>query len=783
MSQTNEPVQETPLPLAPVARARPRILRGLAWVALLAVIGGGLLVYRTRKPDCRTTARTEPDAIVVLVCEREYQRTGDPAAGALLADAHRRSKNHAVASAIANGLLVTSARGEAFRVLGKIAKTENRLDAAMSAFEAARDLHRAGARRGELARDDQAIAGIQQTRHQFAQALRTLDECIGEAHAAEDAITEGYCHLSAAYVLMMAGSFEEAQGELERARPQLTQGRDLVWFESQQANLYQERLRSPVNEGYHEQAIVLFKDALRRAQRAQLPDLVLSAELNLAGSLAETQQFGAAEQHLAAAKLLDTAGAHASDRAQIAARIAYRRGNLALAFSLNERLYDASTDDDDRILVCAMQARIALASDDLGRAELWARRGVALAEKVRAEAGVELRAWILETRREPYELLFTALARAGRTAQALDVFDQWQGRSLRDALSRQTSTTALDLRGTASRIESFGTWLPMLSEAPLMQSTAGHLAIEAVRSIDLLALVIADHHLWSVTTEGGRVHLDDRGPFAALKDRIDRFTAAPTDRRLAEELGQLLVREASFRTTREALRVVLDGPLSALPVAALRHKGQALIAARPIVRAPRLSEVACVARSAQPRKPIILADAAGNLPDARAEAQEIAARLGTTSAVGAEATSAALFAASRNSLLHVAVHADIDAGGGFLALFDQRVHALDISTRKLGPALVVLSACGSAMSDDLELAGSLATAFLAGGSAQVMATVRAVSDAGARELTARFYREGGADDPVHVLARIQAALADTDNTDWPSFAVFGHDLCTRSPNL
>jgi len=751
---------------------------------LIAVIGVGFLVYRTRKQDCLGAARTETDAIVVLVCEREYLHTGDPAVGAQLADAQRRSKNFAVASAIAHGLLVTPARAEAFRVLGKIAKAEHRLDAALSLLDTASDLHRAEARRAELAKDDLAIAGIQKDRHQFAPSLRALDECITEAHAADDQITEGKCHASAAFVLSRAGSFGGAQLELDRAQPLLTKGPDLAFFEYEQGNLYQEQLRSPVGEGYHKQAISMFRNALARAERAQLPDLVLSTELNLAASLAEDHQFDEAERHLASAKRLDTNGTYELERAGIQARIAYRRGDLLLASSVNDRLYPKLTDDDDRLEVCAMQAHIALASDDLVRAEQWARRGVAHAENIRAtQSGIELRAWILSTRREPYELLFTALARAGRVAEALDAIDQWQGRSLVDELSKPLPAAPLDLRAAANRLESFGTWLPTVSDAPLMKVAAGHPAIEAVRSIDLLALVIADRRLWCVTAAGGQVRLDDLGLFATFKERIDRFTVAPTNRAIAEELGQLVLRDTIFRTTPESLRVVLDGPLSTLPVAALRRNGQPLIAVRPIIRAPRISEVACTPRPSQPRPAIILADAAGDLPGARAEAQEIAAALGTTGAVGAAATSTALYAANRNNLVHLAVHADIDADGGYLALYDRKVHVLDVSAHKLGPGLVVLAACNSALSDDLELAGSLATAFLAGGSTQVMATLRPVSDTGAHELTARFYREGGANDPVRKLAKIQAALADSDNTDWPSFAVFGHDLCNSSSTL
>src|SRR6185295_7151728 len=129
-----------------------------------------------------------------------------------------------------------------------------------------------------------------------------------------------------------------------------------------------------------------------------------------------------------------------------------------------------------------------------------------------------------------------------------------------------------------------------------------------------------------------------------------------------------------------------------------------------------ISAFACAPPPSQERKAIVLADAGGDLPEAGDEAREIAAMLGTTSAVGAEATTAALFAADHTNLLHVAVHADIDGNGGFLALYDQRTYALQISARKLAPALVVLSACDSALSNDRELAGSLASAFLVGGS-------------------------------------------------------------------
>jgi CHAT domain-containing protein len=68
-----------------------------------------------------------------------------------------------------------------------------------------------------------------------------------------------------------------------------------------------------------------------------------------------------------------------------------------------------------------------------------------------------------------------------------------------------------------------------------------------------------------------------------------------------------------------------------------------------------------------------------------------------------------------------------------------------------------------------------------GGSERVVATLRLVSDAGALELTRRFYDAQGARDPVRALARIQTELARSDDKEWPNFAVFGKHVCAPPP--
>lgn len=210
---------------------------------------------------------------------------------------------------------------------------------------------------------------------------------------------------------------------------------------------------------------------------------------------------------------------------------------------------------------------------------------------------------------------------------------------------------------------------------------------------------------------------------------------------------------------------------------ALRRNGQPVIAIRPVIRAPRIPTVSRCEPRAGITSATVIADAAGDLPDARRESAKVASRFRATPRVGEAATGAALFEARPEQLLHVAVHADVDAVGGVLRMYDRAVSAPEISAAKLRPALVVLSGCNTASAWDPELAGSLSTAFLASGSGFVVATLRTVSDVGALDLTSRFYNARGADDPVRALAAIQADLSRTDNQDWPNFAVFSNEVC------
>ncbi|HEY0994240.1 MAG TPA: tetratricopeptide repeat protein, partial [Kofleriaceae bacterium] len=548
----------------PAAVARRALRRSMLKIAaLVAVLGAKFVVCRTTEIDCRTAARELSTGVAVTVCQAEYALTGEPATGAYLAQVLRRAGNTEAAAALANDLLATSARPDALQTLGRIAVSENRLDAAISTLERARQLHLAERRFDQLAIDDQTLAGIFTRQKRFAEALRALEDCITEGREARDAVSEGYCHTSAGQALWRLGHFQLARRELERAQALLTSDRDLAVLERNLGDLDQDIARTPLHQNHNQMAIVHFQNALVRAARAKLTAEALSAELNLAYSFARKGRADEAARHLDAARAMDHDDRQATNRTLVQAHVEYARGDHAAAAKLGESIYDhPQLDADDRLQIAEMQARIALAGNDLARAETWASHGIDIVESIRRTQVLELRPWVLSSRRGPYELLFVTLARAGRLADALLVFDQLQGRTLLDAMSRANPTAALDLRGAAAHAETLRALLPALSSAPLAATGDRKAIFDALSSIDLLALVVADDDVWCVTVSQGRLAIADIGKLDELNPSLQQLAATPGDSALAERLGGLIVRGELFRATPAALRVILDGPLS-----------------------------------------------------------------------------------------------------------------------------------------------------------------------------------------------------------------------------
>lgn len=134
--------------------------------------------------------------------------------------------------------------------------------------------------------------------------------------------------------------------------------------------------------------------------------------------------------------------------------------------------------------------------------------------------------------------------------------------------------------------------------------------------------------------------------------------------------------------------------------------------------------------------------------------------------------------AARSDILHLATHASLEreADQAHLMLADGRYSARQVFACPLKPgALVVLSACNTANSRGQERAPTtLASAFLAAGASQVVATLAPVEDEAARRFFASFYTQLQAGyAPPQALQRAKAERASDPDKYWAAFVLLG----------
>jgi len=742
-------------------RRRRRGVIGLVSVLVIGAAAGSIVVTRARSEDraapagCADVVAKGNDAAAILVCQEEYVRTNDPQVGAQLANALRHTGKRREAATLANELLATAAQADALYTLGKIASDEGRRDDAERALRRASELHRDQQHWADAAADLQALAGIS---NDFVDQLVGFDQAVSDARRGDDARIEAYCHLSASEVLSQIDARSGALGELERAQRLLSQPADLVQLEVRRGSVYQ-------NLGDHARAAIAFEHALAGAETVPTARFARMARFNLAFSLAESGDLADATLQLQAVSALDPRDRQLAVRLPLEARIARRGGDLARAAEILERAIAATDQDDTEDLRDrdVERAEIALERGDLATAEGSARRAIGRIEALRSpHPPALLRSWMMTHRRIPYELLFATLARRGDAAGALVVFDHYRGLGVLAGLMHDDGDGAPSPgpSGLAFPVAELARWFPSLQASALATPAPEAAILDAVRAASLLVFVVAHGDLWRITAEAGRLRVEPLGPLEALRPRLAQFQAAPGDRTNAAALGDLLVPADLARPSDRVLHVVLDEPLAWLPVAALRVGGRRLIAARPIVRAARPSDLGCADRPHGPPR-VVLIDDHGE-----------PARPGA--AVSPGATRAALFGVARSDLLHIAAPIARDALGDALVLQDGRVRALELAGHAGVAARVVLTPreAGPAGST------ALAMAFLAAGADQVIAAVRPVPRATAERLTEQIVR-ADVPDLVRALAHVQAAEDRSGDDDpWFGFAAFGRATCT-----
>jgi CHAT domain-containing protein len=270
---------------------------------------------------------------------------------------------------------------------------------------------------------------------------------------------------------------------------------------------------------------------------------------------------------------------------------------------------------------------------------------------------------------------------------------------------------------------------------------------------------------------------------APVRQHLDSLTVR-VERRLTRLHALVWAPLAGLVHGRRRLLVVPHGALGALPFAAL-HDGQCTLAERfelALVPSARLALRGLHRRPGTPRSAIALGESS-RLPHAEREALDVAALFAQGQAfVGDQATLATLGDhASKADVIHLACHAQFRSDNPMfsaLQLHDGALTAERAEHLPLRPAIVVLSACETALADhgggDEQV--GLVRAFLVAGASRVVASLWPVDDQITATFMQHFYRALGAgESPACALRGTQTVLMKRHPHPffWAAFTLHG----------
>jgi tetratricopeptide (TPR) repeat protein len=667
-------------------------------------------------------------------------------------------------------------------------------DAALATHERALDIARRHDDLDGVARNALGLNILAWRRGDYAAALPPAYESFAAARRAGDRAGQSRAMEAIAVVLFGLGDLEGTR----RALAQLLRIGDPGDLALQsrtvqkQAMVYEAEERLSMARDAFAQALSLAGTAGdEKLQRHNLLNLV-AVNLALGDS-------AAAQRHLDTLHAFDAAY-HARATGLYRARLARDEGRLddAVRALAEARANTQNAGWQSRIELEA--GYLAEARGDADAAAAAYQRAIAIVEDMRGGLDSnELKAWILASRRRPYEALFRLHARRGEVVAALDAIERARARSLLDAFIassdiRRRAGASDDvgagdsgpppwIRHAVDHASALASLLPAMSTSPVTRPRPVNESLDALGSRTAFLYVHMNDGLWLLRVQDGRIDAVELASGAeevrAIEQLIDSVARAPGDARAAALLGRRLLPAALLPASGTPLYLVPDGPLMRLPFAALRVDNSYLIERYALVYLPSLGALAAIEARARPAtaSPVVLGDARGDLPEAAREVAHVAERLGVTPRIGAAATADALRGAAGARVLHLATHVEVGARGAALILADGAVDSAQVVTWRLGPALAVLAGCASAvqLSDHHEIWGSLAAAFLASGARQVVAALWSIPDHDTRAFIERFYAEDGARDPAGALVRAQRAwiAAGRSPETWAAFVLMG----------
>ena len=715
--------------------------------------------------------------------DRVAMECRDPRWGARarLAQAWMAWEQHreADALAIAEQLLGTSVDADAAYLAGYIrGQREDSAEQALSLGrlqQALRGYQRAG-RHAEASRAAYGLSRLRLPERRFGDELEMARLSVAEAELSGDARLLGRASAALAEAYDWIGMESAARDSFLRAE-QLTEA-----WPAELAHIYFKHAAFLLDLGtphdldaalqFLDAAAAMCSRAVAIGLHRRVWDLAFAIPLNRADALSQLGRLDAADHELAAAKREMESDPDADQQSKIrlvSGYVAVRRGDPDTAEALFVQADDGSLDGDYRWRIALELARSYRGGGHLDRAERAYRAAIAIIEQLRgAAAAVELRPWVLARRTLPYVELLALFVEQDRGVDALVIAESLHARAWLDVvLGHGSRGTTTELALTAARIrQRLGVDSAAALDGASLTATIG--------DREALVFLTIGSATWRAHAARGAV-VFRRLPADTL-DLARQFSAAPGDPAASVRASATLL-PAELSTRGDTLYVVATGPLADVPFAALRWRGRYLIEERPVARLPGIAALRCTASSWDQRA-ILLGDSRGDLSEAAREVRELAAAMGVSASVGPAADRRVLTSARGARILHIAAHGIMTSSGRAIVLADGELTAADVLDARLDPRVVVLSGCATAASDDAESWNGFPSAFLAAGSRYVVATLRSVDDSAAARVTAAYYAQPAALNPIERLAAAQRqVLSALPVAEWASFAAWGSATC------
>jgi tetratricopeptide (TPR) repeat protein len=724
------------------------------------------------RPSCQNLAEHRDDMIVATACARAFEESGNPADGIVAAQIYGKLHRDDQALELASRLLGGSRGSEARRVMAPIYLERHQFDAARPLLEEALRLDQDRGDHAGAYADAAPLVRAYWIQNDFRAALKLANLACAEAAASSDSKLHADSLIDLGSVFQAAGDSARALDAYARATTELPPG-----DQAGRARVLLSRAALLDQQRQYALARPLLEEARTLAVGLGKFSLLLAAEVNLADIALGQRDLDAAARHLDAAQAAwQASGTKKPSQGILVNRaiLARYRGDFGGAIRALDVAAASEPPPDTAWIIAHERGQIAAARHDLETAERSYLTAIGIVEEMwRTSSPEDLKAPFFEDRWRPYQSLFALRVERNTPAAAFETMISAQGRMF---LAETIAASAGD-GWTIERRDHLRSLAPLVATSPIAR---------AFGPAETLA-ALGDRYALNYFAGGGRMRLlvIDRGKVRLasvnidvddLEKLVDDFLSRPDDRAAAEVLGNALLPPDALASAPNRFHVIPDGPLLRVPFAALIAGGARLIEHHEIVYAPSatglagLSAVAAIPTTAA----VLLSDARNNLHHGAEETASVVAATKAAPLTGGDATIAALRSAQHASLLHVVGHSGVGIDGGYLVLADGQVTAAEILGWHLRPHLVVLPTCASAAANRRDMWGSLAMAFLAAGSIDVVATLFSIEDRTAAEFTETFYRHDGARDSVAATAAAQRELATHHPVSaWSAFMVVG----------